>query len=84
MFTLYGNQYEDREEQLLLNMFEAWLGDIAWGHGLGTWFGGHGLGTWLGDMAWGHGLGTWLGDMAGRHGLGTGWGTWVIGFVFTF
>ena len=23
MFTLYGNQYEDREEQLLLNMFEV-------------------------------------------------------------
>ena len=24
MFTLYGNQYEDREEHLLLSMFEVY------------------------------------------------------------
>ena len=29
MFTLYGNQYEDREEQLLLNMFEVHHGGVA-------------------------------------------------------
>ena len=38
MFTLYGNQYEDREEQLLLNMFEVHHEGVAgtpWGCG---WF----------------------------------------------
>lgn len=25
MFTIYGNQYESREEHLLLTMFQVWL-----------------------------------------------------------
>jgi Ras GTPase-activating-like protein IQGAP2/3 len=25
MFTIYGNQYESREEYLLLSMFQVWL-----------------------------------------------------------
>ena len=30
MFTLYGNQYESREEHLLLTMFQVSLGDATW------------------------------------------------------